>query len=198
MVFDYYHRLRKKDRRVYEQSDAHGTVRLPPSPHYRESTDSLSAALQSANRKRVESCCVDLARLVTTALNVPTARIRVLSKRPSHHWGELHGLYESSDDRGPATITLWMRTAQHKRVVAFRTFLRTLLHELCHHLDYTHLQLAESFHTEGFYRRESSLFKQLMAAPGDAPKPRRTIPSDAEQRTAQQALREIRSRLNDP
>ncbi len=196
MVFAYYHRLRKKDRRVYDQSDAQGTIGLPPSPHYRERTNALCAALQSADRKRVETCCVDLARLVTTALKVPAARIRVLSKRPSHHWGELHGLYESGDAHGPAMITLWMRTAQHKRVVAFRTFLRTLLHELCHHLDYTHLQLAESFHTKGFYRRESSLFKQLMAEPHDAPEPQRTAPSVAEQRIAQQALREIRRRLD--
>ena len=56
-----------------------------------------------------------------------------------------------------------MRTAQHKRVVAFRTFLRTLLHELCHHLDYELLKLEDSFHTEGFFKRESSLFKQLVA-----------------------------------
>jgi hypothetical protein len=55
-----------------------------------------------------------------------------------------------------------MRTARQRRVVAFRTFLRTLLHELGHHLDYEHLRLADSFHTEGFYKRESSLFHQLV------------------------------------
>jgi hypothetical protein len=54
-----------------------------------------------------------------------------------------------------------MRTVHYRRVVAFRTFLRTLLHEVCHHLDYRHLKLAESFHTEGFFKRESSLFRQL-------------------------------------
>jgi hypothetical protein len=42
-------------------------------------------------------------------------------------------------------------------VVAFRTFLRTLLHEVCHHLDYTYLRLPDSFHTQGFFQRESSL-----------------------------------------
>jgi hypothetical protein len=47
-------------------------------------------------------------------------------------------------------------------VVAFRTFLRTLLHEFCHHLDYTLLGLQDSFHTEGFFRRESGLFSQLV------------------------------------
>jgi hypothetical protein len=55
-----------------------------------------------------------------------------------------------------------MRTAQRRRVVAFRTFLRTLLHELGHHLDYSYLRLPDSFHTEGFYKRESSLMHQLL------------------------------------
>jgi hypothetical protein len=55
-----------------------------------------------------------------------------------------------------------MRTARHARVVAFRTFLRTLLHELLHHLDLEVLGLDWSFHTEGFFRRESSLFHQLV------------------------------------
>jgi hypothetical protein len=54
-------------------------------------------------------------------------------------------------------------------VVAFRTFLRTLLHELLHHLDFEVLELAQSFHTQGFFQRESSLFRQLVpAAPGQA------------------------------
>jgi hypothetical protein len=57
-----------------------------------------------------------------------------------------------------------MRTAQHKKVVAFRTFLRTILHELCHHLYYEVLDLDDSFHTEGFFKRESSLFRPLIPA----------------------------------
>ena len=54
------------------------------------------------------------------------------------------------------------RTAQRRQVVAFRTFLRTLLHELCHHLDYTLFELGYSFHTQGFYRRESNLMRQVL------------------------------------
>jgi hypothetical protein len=61
-----------------------------------------------------------------------------------------------------------MRTAKQRRVVAFRTFLRTLLHEVGHHVDYTLLKLPDSFHTEGFYKRESSLFHQLVPPEGDA------------------------------
>jgi len=55
-----------------------------------------------------------------------------------------------------------MRTAKQKRVVPFKAFLRTLLHEFCHHLDYELYKLPDSFHTEGFYKRESSLFHQLV------------------------------------
>ena len=55
-----------------------------------------------------------------------------------------------------------MRTAQRRQVVRFRTFFRTLLHELCHHLDYELFRWPDSFHTEGFYQRETSLLKQLL------------------------------------
>ena len=89
-------------------------------------------------------------------------RLRVLAVRPASDWGELHGSYERAEGRRWATVTVWMRTAKRRRVVAFRTFLRTLLHELCHHLDYELLGLEDSFHTEGFYKRESSLFNQLI------------------------------------
>jgi hypothetical protein len=54
-----------------------------------------------------------------------------------------------------------MRTVARKQVVAFRTFLRTVLHELCHHLDYELYGLPETFHTQGFYKRESSLYLQI-------------------------------------
>ena len=62
----------------------------------------------------------------------------------------------------PARISVWMRTAARRDVVAFKTFLRTLIHELCHHLDYELYRMAETFHTEGFYKRESTLVSALL------------------------------------
>jgi len=61
-----------------------------------------------------------------------------------------------------------MRTAARKDVVAFKTFLRTLIHELCHHLDYELYKMPETFHTEGFYKRESTLVNALLAAESTA------------------------------
>jgi hypothetical protein len=124
--------------------------------------ESLEVALRSEQRATIERATQALATAVLTSFAVPGVRVKVLAKRPSTRDGELHGLYVT-DGRNAAEIKVWMRTAHHKRVVAFRTFLRTLLHELCHHLDYELLKLEDSFHTEGFFKRESSLFKQLMA-----------------------------------
>jgi len=90
--------------------------------------------------------------------------VRVLAARPSDDYGELHGLYEPEPP--PARITLWMRTAAKRRVVAFKSFLRTLVHELLHHLDYEVFRFEETFHTEGFFKRESSLARQLLGEPG--------------------------------
>src|SRR5687768_15226100 len=98
---------------------------------------------------------------MTKILGVEPVDVGVLAVRPTLRSAELHGLYTRDDDRRPR-IRVWMRTVRYKRVVAFRTFLRTLLHEVCHHLDYTLLGLPDSFHTEGFFKRESSLFYQLV------------------------------------
>src|SRR6267143_1860219 len=98
-----------------------------------------------------------------TAIRLPDP----LPLRPSDDWGELHGLYLPEEDGKAAKIQLWMRTAKHKRVVAYKSFLRTLLHEVCHHLDYEFYKFPETFHTEGFYSRESSLLHQLAPATGE-------------------------------
>ena len=100
---------------------------------------------------------------VCSHLRVAPVRIEVALRRPPLRGGELHGLYEPGNGHGRDHITVWMLTAKQGKVVAFKTFLRTLLHELCHHLDYTLLHLRDSLHTQGFYQRESSLFTALGA-----------------------------------
>ena len=115
------------------------------------------------DRSEVQSGCQSLLDALVAGYRVPPVQVRVLARRPSGDYGELHGLYEPSEESPPARITVWMRTVQRKQVVAFRSFLRTLVHEFLHHLDYEHYKLPETFHTEGFYKRESSLAKALFA-----------------------------------
>lgn len=162
MVFSYYNRLSAARKRIYRRSDEIHSVALPDGEALRPLISHLASALKTEDRMRIEEICRALALGVSSQLGVPPLRVRVFAVRPSATWGELHGLYELAAGRASAVISLWMRTAKHKRVVAFRAFLRTLLHEICHHLDYHLYQLPDSFHTEGFYKRESSLFHQLV------------------------------------
>lgn len=163
MRYAYYAKLRPPQKAVYRRSDEIVTLKLPAPESLQPLVAALGAALATEHppttRRAAQAFCTEL----LASLNVTPVRVKVLSRRPSTTTSELHGLYEPGERRTLAVITVWMRTAQHKRVVAFRTFLRTLLHELCHHLDYELLGLGDSFHTEGFFKRESSLFKQLVA-----------------------------------
>jgi len=167
MPFAYFERLTRRQQAIYLQSDAIAVMPLREPGQLRPLVTALQRALESGDRRLTESATQLLATALAQALGVPPVRVRVLAARPHARWGELHGLYETARRPGePPLITLWMRTARQKRVVAFRTFFRTLLHEVGHHLDYTRLRLGDSFHTQGFYQRESHLFHQLVTGGG--------------------------------
>jgi DinB family protein len=167
MPFAYFARLPRRQQAIYLRSDALTTLDLPGAPLLRPAVARLAAALEAEDRPETEAAAQGLVAGLAGAFGVPRVRVQVLAARPHAKWGELHGLYEVTGRRGePPLITLWMRTARQKRVVAFRTFLRTLLHEVGHHLDYTLLRLGDSFHTQGFYARESHLFHQLVTDGG--------------------------------
>jgi len=163
MPFAYFARLSPSRQRIYLKSDAISEVPLPAHLAPAPAAVRIGRSLAADRRPEVQAQCQALLDELTDALRVPRVRVRVLAVRPSNHAGELHGLYEPFDGK-PARISVWMRTAQQKRVVAFRTFVRTLLHELCHHLDYELYQLPETFHTEGFYKRESHLLRQVLGS----------------------------------
>jgi hypothetical protein len=163
MRFSYYDRLSVARKKTYRQSDAIVTLGLPPRLDLGDAVLRIQHALAADDREAVQRDCQELVDALNAGYRVPPARVRVLARRPADGDGELHGLYEPGEGRSPARITAWMRTAQRLQVVAFKTFLRTLIHELCHHLDYELFALDETFHTEGFYKRESSLVSALLA-----------------------------------
>ncbi len=171
MPFPYYARLTARQKKIYRASDAIVAVELPGAEALRPVAGELERALAAADRRAVQSAAQRLADGVCAALGVPHLKVRVLAARPTGGYGELHGLYEPEPP--PARIKLWMRTAARKQVVAFRSFLRTLVHELLHHLDYELYRFEETLHTEGFFRRESSLAHQLLGENPGAPSPQR-------------------------
>ena len=166
MPFAYYDRLSASRKRTYRASDAIRRIEIPEVAALVPLARAIGPALDSQKRAQVERACQSLVDGINGRLAAPPVIVRVLERRPADSGGELQGLYDPDEvTGGVARITVWMRTAQRIQVVKFRTFLRTLVHEVCHHLDYEFFKLAETFHTEGFYARESALMKELRGEP---------------------------------
>jgi hypothetical protein len=158
------HRLTRAQQRIYDRSDSVPAIRLQVSPRLRRAVGAIPALLVDGAPERVELAAQAVADEICLSLAIHRVRVRVSGTRPSNTRGELHGLYTAGEGAASPTIKVWMLTAKRGQIVAFKTFLRTLLHEICHHLDYAHLHLDDSFHTQGFYKRESSLFYQIGGA----------------------------------
>lgn len=162
--FAYYKNLSAKDRRTYRASDAVTELAVPDVTALRPLVAALEEVLSTGSRVKVARAANAFAAGLFDQLQVPRVRVQVRGVRRVTGDAELHGLYTFATEEAPATIEVWMRTAAHKNVVRFRTFMRTLLHEIVHHVDLTKLGFSETFHTHGFFKRESSLQRQLVPA----------------------------------
>jgi hypothetical protein len=167
--FAYYDSLSAESKRTYRRSDALLRVAVPDIESLVPLARTVEPGLAGANRAAVERACQQLVDGLNARLATPPVVVRVLERRPANSSGELQGLYEPDEvTGGVARISVWMRTAQKVQVVKFRTFLRTLIHEVVHHLDYELYKLPETFHTQGFYTRESALMRELLGEPAKA------------------------------
>ncbi len=164
MPFSYYARLKPAQRRLYDRSAAILEIPVRQLARFAPALEALATSLANDARAGVESAALRVYRGLNDQTGAPPLELEVLAARPHNRFGELHGLYTLVPGRTP-TIQLWMRTAVNRRPVAYKTFLRTLLHEFCHHHDYMVLKFADSYHTEGFFARGESVFKRL-PAPG--------------------------------
>jgi hypothetical protein len=164
--FGYYARLSATEKATYRKSDEAPRIVLPDALALAPHAKAIEDALTLGKRVAVARATNALANAICDQLSVTRVKIHVRETRPALGEGsELHGLYTFADDDAPAKIEVWMRTHAKAQVVRFRTFVRTFLHEVVHHLDVVLFDLDDSFHTEGFFRRESSLVRQLLGEP---------------------------------
>jgi hypothetical protein len=156
----FFYRLPARSQRCYLQSEAiENFPDFAPNRALAQRLGALVDALEAGGPREVQHGAESLMTALCHAFGVTPIRVEVLGVRPHNSRGELHGLFRLTR---PPEIQLWMRTAQRHAVVKPRTFVRTLLHELCHYLDYSMLKLDDSYHTMGFFKRESFLVRALM------------------------------------
>jgi hypothetical protein len=155
----------RKNRSGFLESDRIKTLDLPGSGTLTEIAQRLESAIKSDKIRDVRSACTEFLASASTFYEVPTCGVRVLAARPlrvREGWStELFGDYT------PETmlIRVWMRTAVRKEITSFGTFLSTLCHEFCHHLDFKKFGFVDSWHSRGFYERAGVLYHYARGTP---------------------------------
>jgi hypothetical protein len=150
----------------YARSDALRALELPEAGALGLLAAAIEAGLADGDRAALRSACASFATAVAVAHGVAAPPVTVLGVRP-HRTEDGRCTYEKFGDYDlhTAEIRLWTRTAMRHQVSAFGTFLATLCHETCHHLDVVRLGLADSPHTRGFYERAGLLYHHARGTP---------------------------------
>ncbi len=109
--------------------------------------------------------CIDFLAEAAQFYRTPPCDIRVLAARPLRV--RERGTTELFGDYDPESmfIRVWLRTAVRKEITSFGTFLSTLCHEFCHHLDFQKFGCPNSWHTRGFYERSGALYHHVRGTP---------------------------------
>lgn len=154
----FFYRLAPRDQKVYLRSDAIDAFNLAAGANTLALAEGLIAALEGGSLATTARAAQNLVTELCRLLGVRSVPIEVKGVRPRNARGELHGIFYPDAPR----IALWTRTAMRHEVVKPRTFLRTLMHELAHYFDYAVLRLGNSYHTRGFFKRESFLLRTVL------------------------------------
>jgi hypothetical protein len=156
---------RKSNRAGFLESDRIRTLDLPHDGYLLTCAKSIESAMIAGTIANVRRPCTDFLAATSEFYRTPTCVVRVLAARPlrvRESWAtELFG------DYNPETmlIRLWIRTAVRKEITSFGTFVSTLCHEFCHHLDFQRFGFPDSWHTRGFYERTAALYHHARGTP---------------------------------
>jgi hypothetical protein len=155
----------RKNRAEFSASDGIKTLELPRNEVLTEIAQCLESAMKADRIRDVRNACTAFLAAASDFYQVPACGVRVLAARPLR--SREHGTSELFGDYAPDSmlIRLWMRTAIRKEVTSFGTFLSTLCHEFCHHLDFKKFGFADSWHTRGSYERAGVLYHYARGTP---------------------------------
>lgn len=156
---------RGASRAAFLRSDELGALPLPQDARLAVFAARIEAAMKVEQGGDVRHACEDFLSAASQFYRVAPCTIRVLAARPirvRENWStELFGDYHPKT----MAIRVWMRTAVRKEVTSPGTFLSTLCHEFCHHLDFQKFGFRGSWHTRGFFERTALLYHHARGTP---------------------------------
>lgn len=151
---------RKPNLKFFADSDRLKAISLPNDGRLVKIACAIDSAMKTEDMTDVRQVCADFLGTASDFYRVSPCGIRVLAARPlrvrEQSTTELFGDYHPDT----MLIRVWMRTAVSKDITSFGTFVSTLCHEFCHHLDFLKFGFGDSWHTRGFYERTAALYHQ--------------------------------------
>ena len=152
---------RRRDTPDFTRSNKFPALEYRPKAQERELTRKLIECTSAREREALGQKLLDN---ICRSLKIPRARLRVFEERQPHKLRggklayKLYGVYYCDS----AMIEIANLTSIRKQVVAGKTFLDTLIHELMHHIDRKFLRIPSTPHSPGFYARIEDLKAKLM------------------------------------
>src|ERR1051326_531893 len=156
---------RRKNLRQFIASDQLTAMPVPSDDRLKSIAAQIELAMKTGTMKDVAAGCEQFLSTASEFYQVRRCAVRVLAARPLRV--RQHSTIELFGDYHPDTmlIRVWMRTAVQKEVTSLGTFLSTLCHEFCHHLDFHRFHFGNSWHTRGFYERTGALYHHARGTP---------------------------------
>ena len=150
----------------FRESEGLTSIELPAHARLFQLAQAIDSGMKEGTRERVRQACSEFLSAAADFYGVRSPDVRALAARPLRvregGWQtELFGDYTIGD----GLIRIWTRTAVRKEVTSFGTFLSTLCHEFCHHLDCQKFGFTRSPHTRGFYERAAMLYHHARGTP---------------------------------
>lgn len=146
-------------------SDSLCKLEVPQDDRLLGPAETIERAMKEQSRTAMLGPCSEFLAAASDFYDVKTPDVRILAARPLRV--REGGSIELFADYWPETllIRIWSRTAVRKQITSFGTFLSTLCHEFCHHLDCQKLGFRRSPHTRGFYERTAVLYHHVRGTP---------------------------------
>jgi hypothetical protein len=142
---------RNTNREDFLKSDRVRTLDLPQDRRLLAFARTIELAMTDGTTAAVRRACANFLAEAAQFYRTPSCGIRVLAARPLRV--RERGTTELFGDYDPESIT------------SFGTFLSTLCHEFCHHLDFQKFRFENSWHTRGFYERTAALYHHVRGTP---------------------------------
>jgi hypothetical protein len=147
----------------FQESDQLGVLALPSDGRLQELAYKIESAMGDGSPAAIRVASAEFLSAAADFYKVRPPEVRALAARPlrvrESSTTELFGDYTP----GTLVIRIWTRTAVRKQVTSFGTFLSTLCHEFCHHLDCDRFGFSRTPHTRGFYERTAILYHHARA-----------------------------------